>query len=170
MATRSNFTPEEWGRVLSSPMVVAMAITAADPSGLWGLLKESMSGGFAILEARQDAQANPLVRDVAQEFTTPEGRASSRAAMQARFTGKNISALQETAIAELKAVSAILDLKAPNDAAAFKTWLRHVAQKAAEAGTEGGFLGFGSVAVSDAEKAVLTEISAALSSSGAAPS
>jgi hypothetical protein len=90
--------------------------------------------------------------------------------MQARFTGKNISALQETAIAELKAVSAILDLKAPNDAAAFKTWLRHVAQEAAEAGTEGGFLGFGGVAVSDAEKAVLTEISAALSSSGAAPS
>ena len=53
-------------------------------------------------------------------------------------------------------------MKAPEDAAAFKVWLLQVAQKAAEAGTEGGFLGFGGVAVSDAEKATLAEISAAL--------
>ena len=50
MAGKTNFTPEEWGRVLASPLVAAMAITAADPSGLWGLLKESLSGGFAIME------------------------------------------------------------------------------------------------------------------------
>jgi len=37
-----------------------------------------------------------------------------------------------------------------------------VAQKAAEAGNEGGFLGFGGVAVSEAEKATLAEISTAL--------
>ena len=70
MAGKTNFTPEEWGRVLASPLVAAMAITAADPSGLWGLLKESLSGGFAILEARQDTNANPLVRDVARDFAT----------------------------------------------------------------------------------------------------
>jgi len=42
-------------------------------------------------------------------------------------------------------------------------WLQGVAQKAAEAGTEGGFLGFGGVAVSEAEKSTLSEISLALS-------
>jgi hypothetical protein len=162
MATRSNFTPEEWGRVLSSPMVVAMAITAADPGGLWGLLKESMSGGFAILEARQDSHASPLVRDVAHDFTTRDGRTALQAALQARFSGVKMDALKDTALAELAAVSAILDLKAPHDAAAFKSWLQDLAQKAAEAGTEGGFLGFGGVAVSAAEKAALTEISTAL--------
>ena len=46
--------------------------------------------------------------------------------------------------------------------ASFKAWLQAVAQKAAEAGTEGGFLGFGGVDVSDAQKATLGEISAAL--------
>ena len=61
MATKSNFTPDEWSRLLSSPMVAGMAITAADPSGVWGLLKEGMAGGWALLEARQNAQANPLV-------------------------------------------------------------------------------------------------------------
>jgi hypothetical protein len=61
MATKSNFTSEEWGKLLASPMVAGMAITAADPSGLWGLLKEGMAGGWALLEARQNTQANQLV-------------------------------------------------------------------------------------------------------------
>jgi hypothetical protein len=168
MASKMSFTPEEWGRVLSSPMVVGIAITAADPSGVWGLLKESMSGGWALLEARKDAQANPLVKDVAQDFTTPEGRNAARAALQVRFSDVKFDALKDVAIAELKAVSGILDIKSQKDAAAFKAWLQDVAQKAAEAGTEGGFLGFGGVAVSDAEKATLAEILAALRPSGTA--
>jgi len=45
---------------------------------------------------------------------------------------------------------------------------REVAQKAAEAGTEGGFLGFRDVAVSKSEKATLAEIAAAPSRSGPA--
>ena len=168
MATKKDFTAEEWGRLLASPMVAGMAITAADPSGVWGLLKEGMAGGWALLEARQNAQTDPLVRDVAQDFSTAEGRTVARTALQSRFTGLNMSALKDTAIAELRAVSGILDLKSPNDAAAFKSWLEGVAQKAAEAGTEGGFLGFGGVAISDAEKATLAEISTALRGSGIA--
>ena len=44
----------------------------------------------------------------------------------------------------------------------FKSWLRQVSQHVAEAAKEGGFLGIGGVAVSEAEKATLTEISSAL--------
>jgi len=39
MADKTSFTPEEWARVVASPLLVGMAITAADPSGV-GLLKE----------------------------------------------------------------------------------------------------------------------------------
>jgi hypothetical protein len=39
MADKSNFTKEEWALLLQSPMIAGMAITAADPSGLWGLLR-----------------------------------------------------------------------------------------------------------------------------------
>ena len=46
--------------------------------------------------------------------------------------------------------------KAPEDCEQpSKPWLWSVARKSAEAGKEGGFLGFGGVAVSDAEKATL---------------
>jgi hypothetical protein len=168
MATKANFSAEEWGKLLSSPMIAGMAITAADPSGVWGLLKEGMASGWALVEARQHAQTNPLVRAVAEDFATAEGRAAARSALQARFTNANLKGLKDAALTELKTISGIVDAKAPEDASAFKVWLQEVAQKAAEAGTEGGFLGFGGVAVSDSEKATLVEISTALRQTGTA--
>jgi hypothetical protein len=161
MAAKSDFTAEEWGKLLASPMIAGMAITAADPSGVWGLIKEGMAGGWALVEARQNAQT-PLVKAVAEDFATGDGRAAARAELQARFGKANLALIKGTALSELKAVSKILDAKAPIDAAAFRMWLQDVARKAAEAGTEGGFLGFGGVAVSDSEKATLSEISSAL--------
>ena len=70
--------------------------------------------------------------------------------------------MKRRAVEELRAVSSLLEAKAPNDAPAFKSWLREIAQKTAEAANEGGFLEVGGVAVSDAERATLAEISAAL--------
>lgn len=166
MANKTNFTAEEWGRLLAAPMVAGMAITAADPSGLWGLLKEGLAGGWALLEAKRDPGANALVRAVAEDFATGDGRTLARERVQAAFKDVKAGELKSRAVAELRAVAALVDRKAPQDAAAFKAWLRSVAQKAAEAGTEGGFLGFGGVAVSEAEKATLAEIAGAL---GTAP-
>lgn len=168
MATKSNFTPEEWSRLLSSPLVAGMAITAADPSGVWGLLKEGMAGGWALLEARQNTQANSLVRAIAEDFGTAEGRSAARTALQGKFSGTTFSAMKAAAISELRSVAEIIKAKAPEDAAAFQVWLQEVAQKAAEAGKEGGFLGFGGVAVSEAEKSTLAEISSALTTGMAA--
>jgi len=163
MATKANFTPEEWARLLASPMVAGMAITAADPSGLWGLLKEGLSGVQSIVEARQ--HPNALVKAVSDELATNEGARTARDAMSAHVTSGPLERLKAASLDELRAVAALLDTKAPaEDTAAFKAWLKEVAQKAAEAGTEGGFLGFGGVAVSDAEKATLAEIARALGS------
>ena len=53
----------------------------------------------------------------------------------------------QRSLAGLREVSAILDANAPSDAATFKTWLRGISQKVAEAAVEGGFLGFGGVQV-----------------------
>jgi hypothetical protein len=167
MAGKASFTPDEWARVVASPMVASMAITAADPSGLWGLLKEAMSGGWALVEARQNAQANPLAKAVADDITTSETRTAARDRVQSQFKGVQLGELKTKAIEELRAVSFLVDTKAPEDAAGFKAWLSQVAQKAAEAGNEGGFLGFGGVAVSDAERATLAEISTALGMQGA---
>jgi hypothetical protein len=168
MAGKMDFTPEEWARVVASPMVAGMAITAADPSGLWGLLKEAMSGGWALLEVKQNAGANPLAKAVADDMATSETRTAAREGLQQRFKGSSVTDAKGKAIEELRSVAALVDAKAPQDAAGFKAWLLAVAQKAAEAGSEGGFLGIGGVAVSDAEKATLAEIAAALGTPGTA--
>ena len=143
-------------------MVAGTAITAADPSGLWGLLKEGMAGGWALFEAKQNANVNPLVNAVAQDFAEGDARTLARDRVQAVFKDAQAADLKRRAVDELRSVATLLDAKAPQDAAAFKTWLRDIAQKAAEAANEGGFMGLGGVTVSDAEKATLAEISTAL--------
>ena len=44
MADKTSFTKDEWTLLLESPMIAGMAITAAEPSGLWGLLKSHLPG------------------------------------------------------------------------------------------------------------------------------
>ena len=68
----------------------------------------------------------------------------------------------QRSLANLKEVSAILNAKAPQDAAGFKAWLQAIGKNVAEASSESGFLGIGGVKVTDAEKATLVDISNAL--------
>jgi hypothetical protein len=77
-------------------------------------------------------------------------------------TGVSSTEIVHRSIAVLKEVSQLLDEKAPNDAAAFKTFLMGISQKVAEACSEGSFFGFGGTKVSDAERATLEDISKAL--------
>ena len=164
MASKADFTPDEWTKLLESPMMAGLAITAAEPSGLWGLLKESLSSGWALLEARTSGP-NELIKALATDFGTSEGRTAARDGVQARLSGSKPAEIRDKAIAALREAAAIVDAKAPAEADAFKEWLKQIAQKAAEASSEGGFLGFGGVQVSEAEKATLAEIASALGAS-----
>ena len=82
--------------------------------------------------------------------------------MRENFTEAKPADVVQGSISTLGEVSRLLDAKAPKDAAVFKAWLRGISQKVAEASKEGGFLGFGGVQVSDAEKATLADINKAL--------
>jgi hypothetical protein len=68
MADKTNFTKEEWTLLLESPMIAGMAVTAADPSGLWGLLKESFAGGTAFTQAITGANTNVFGKDRSHRF------------------------------------------------------------------------------------------------------
>ena len=166
MANKASFSPDEWTKVLQSVMMSGIAVTAAEPSGLWGTLKESMVAGHALLEAKSDAKSNELIKAVVADFESSEGRAAAREGLQATLTGSKPGEVKTKAVAAVRDAAALVDAKAPGDAAAFKTWLRHISQGVAEASTEGGFLGFGGVQVSEAEKATLAEISGALGLKG----
>ena len=163
MADKSSFTKEEWTQLLESPMMAGMAITAADPSGLLGLLKESFAGGNALAKAIADPGANALVKELAKDFSTSEARSAARDSLKAKFGKSQPAEVKTKSVEALRQVSGVLAAKAPGDAAAFKGWLRQISQATAEAASEGGgLLGFGGVQVSESEKATLAEISTAL--------
>jgi hypothetical protein len=165
MASKTTFTAEEWRRLLQSPMIAAMAVTAADPSGLWGTLKEGLAASSALAEAKADAGANELIRAVVADFESPEARTVARDGLREKFAGSKPEEMKASAVEELHEISGLLDAKAPEDATAFKSWLQAIAERVADASKEGGFLGFGGVQVSDAEKATLADIAGALSRS-----
>jgi len=162
MTDKSSFNKDEWALLLRSPMNAGMAITAAEPSGLFGLLKESFAGGAALAQVAADPNANPLIKAVVTDFQTSDGRAAAHDGLKAEFGNSKPAEIKSKAIDSLREVTALLAAKAPGDAAAFKGWLHQISQKTAEAASEGGGLFGGGVQVSDAEKATLSEISSAL--------
>jgi hypothetical protein len=160
MADKSNFSPDEWKLLLESVMVAGIAVSAAAPSGLWGLLKESFAEGNALMTAKLDPGTDALIKAVVADFETAEGRSTARDGLKEKFSKP--AEIKAKCIETLRQAGSVVDAKAPGDAAAFKGWLRQISQHVAEASKEGGFLGIGGVAVSEAEKATLTEISSAL--------
>ena len=98
-------------------MLAGMAVTAADPSGLFGLVKEGLAASRALAEAKTDAAANELIKAVVADFETSEGRDAARDGLKTRFAGAKAADVKPKAIAALREVAALLDAKAPEDAA-----------------------------------------------------
>jgi hypothetical protein len=137
MADKNSFTRDEWRLILESSMIAGIAITAAEPSGLWGTLKESLAGGSALAKATMESGANTRVKAVAGDFVASEDRSAARDGLQAKLTGSSPAAMKAKCIDALQQVSALLDAKAPADASAFKDWLRQISMHTAEAASEG---------------------------------
>ena len=85
MATKQNFTPEEWTKVLESTMVAGIAVAEAEPSGLWGTLREYFANTGALDATRLDPGANELIKAVIADFETSEGRSDVQKALDKRF-------------------------------------------------------------------------------------
>jgi hypothetical protein len=162
MTSKSAFSEAEWKTILASPMLVSTAVSMADPNGIWGVLQEGMASARALLDAKKDAGANELVKALVAEIETSEGREKAKQGLKGELTAKTPAEVKAQALVGLARVNQILAKASPSDAAAFKTWLTQIAERVAQSSTEGGFMGFGGVKVSDAEKASIGEISKAL--------
>ena len=160
MAAKTDFSPDEWKLLLESVMMAGIAVTAADPSGLWGTLKESFASARTMASGK--AGSSDLVKALVAEFETSEGRSIARDGVRDQLKGSNPAEITAKSIDTLRRASALLDAKAPGEAADVKAWLRQISANVAEASKEGGFLGFGGIEVSSSEKATLDEIDAAL--------
>jgi hypothetical protein len=152
MTSRADFTDDEWERLGRSPLVVAMAISIADPGGPIETLKESSAALKTLVEAARDGAFGSFVHEVAQDAAA---RARRRENPLGSFKPDRLNPRPDV-LSELRAVNALLAEKAsPDEHAEFREWLRTAAQRAALAAREGGFLGFGGEQVSEREQQML---------------
>ena len=145
MSTKSDFTEEEWSRIVRAPFVAGMAISLADPGGPVEATKETLA---TLKSATNPPSREQLLSEVALEIQAMAQRKQSPLAGY-RPTAEG-STWGEQVLEEL------------NEAAAFGRWLVSAAQAAADAAKEGGFLGFGAQQVSEREAAMLERVRAAV--------
>ena len=160
MVAKRDFTADEWTKLVESSMLASVAVTAAEPSGLWGILKEGFANASGLMAGKTGH--SELVQAIVADLSTSEGRSLAKDGLKEKVSGAKPADVVERSLAALREVSGILDSKGGSDAVEFKRWLYGNAQRVAEASTEGGFLGFGGVKVSEHEKATLDQIKTAL--------
>ena len=115
MADKTNFTPDEWKIILESVMMAGMAVSAAEPSGVFGLLKEGFAEGNALAQAKMDPGSNALVKAVVADFGTSEGRGTARDDLKQKISGSKPPEIKAKCIETLRQAAAVLDAKAPSD-------------------------------------------------------
>jgi hypothetical protein len=158
VATKADFTDEEWRRLGRAPLLAGLAITFADPGGALEALKESSAAVKAVIDARDTREHGPFVREVARDVAA---EVQARRNPLAGFQVSRRDAIDKI-LGELRDVNTLLEAKAsPEEADDFRDWVRIAAQGAAKAAKEGGFLGFGGQLVSEREQEMLDKLGAA---------
>jgi hypothetical protein len=157
MATREDFTTDEWATIYQSPTMAGLVVMTAGKSGPIQAVKEMFAVSKALLEAEQHGAGGNLVKAIVAAV-----KAGERPEAPAQQP-KSVEEVRARALDNLHKTAALVDAKGPaEEAQAFKRWLVDVGQKVAEASKEGGFLGFGGTQVTDDERAAVGELSAAL--------
>jgi hypothetical protein len=160
MTGKDAFTDEEWTRLERAPFVAGLAITLADPGGPIEAVKESMAALKTVQAAAQAGDSGDLVHEVAKSVVE---KAQQRQNPLADFKPRGAMAGEEI-LSELRAANELVGEKAtPEEATAYREWLKSAAQDAANAAKEGGFMGFKAERVSEGEQQMLDKLAEVLS-------
>jgi hypothetical protein len=155
MTSKADYTEEEWERLRRAPLVGGMAISIADPGGPIELAKETMASmRAAVTPPGQEELLVSVAQDLMAALQRKENPMSGFTVPNAALAGRQI-------LDELREVDQIVRGKATREEAeGFRRWMLSVAQAAADAAKEGGFLGFGAEQVSKGEQAMLEQLRA----------
>lgn len=157
MTHKAAFTPEEWTQLRILPSLVSGGVSAADPGGLIGAFKEATAGMKAMYESLQQSNIE-LMKALFEDHSRPD-MPDPKALLGEGARDQQIANFKAAVGAQIDQAMKLLDQKAlPAEALAYKQMLMQVAERAANAAKEGGFLGFGGVKVSEAEQSYLNEL------------
>jgi len=165
MSTKIDYSADEWTVLLTAPLMAALAVVAASPSGPLGVLRELFAVGKLVAETKtrlesRTGSSTELFRALVTDLASPDGRAHVDAA---GLRGLAPERLQARAIETCRTIATLLDRKVSADEAQeLKRWLVTIAQRTAEAVKEGGVMGFGGTRVSPAETTAIHDVARAL--------
>jgi hypothetical protein len=162
VATKADFTAQEWEVIRDLPQLVMLSVATAGSSGPIGSIKEAFAPLGAIIEAAKGH--DELLRTVCAREELKAAQESIRSSIKTGGDAKALRAqLQNAAAEKAAAANAILKQKgSAEDLQAFRQLITNIADRTANAAKEGSFLGFGGERVSEGERAVISRISQAL--------
>jgi len=162
MATQAAFTAEEWTLLRIVPSLVVGGVSAADPSGIFGAVKEAAAGMTEMIESLQQGSKLELMGAMLADKSIP-GMPDPKTLVGEGSREQQMANLKSAVLGRIREVATLVSRKAlPEEAQAYKQMIMSVAEKAANASKEGGFLGFGGVRVSSAEESFLNEVKSVL--------
>jgi hypothetical protein len=163
MANKEQFTAEEWNALRGTPHAVALAVAISGASGIVGSLKEAFSSSASLVEAMKGD--NELLRALCSRDEIGEAQKALRAGIpqieRTDFTTAK-EKMGAQALDKVREALAILERKSPSDVASYRTFVRGLGERVANAAKEGDFLGFGGERVSEGERQLLAGLDAAL--------
>ena len=152
MTRKGEFNADEWSTVVEGPLLAGARVIAA---GRGGTIRESIALGKVYAQARAQQDHSELLDDLV-----------SAPPVLDRNRIQSAGDISAAAAQGLRDALGILEGKAtPEEVAAYKRFVFALAEAAAKAHKEGGFLGVGGKQVSDEEQAALDEIAQLLDAS-----
>lgn len=162
MATKNDFSTNEWEILRNAPHLVVLAVAAAGASGLIGSIAEAVAPSGAFVEALKGS--NRLLHDVCEK---DQIKASIEAIKTMAHSIEDFSTIQSmirrAAIDQSRAAIDLLKQKSSHeDVVAYRDFILKIGNKVANAAKEGAFLGFGGERVSEPERTLLAELAEAV--------
>lgn len=149
MTKKADFNADEWTTVVEGPMLAGMRVVTADRGGT---IRESLAMGKVYAAARQAEDQSELLDELVASPPAVDPQKMKAAG--------DIAAASSDRLRE--ALRLLNEKGSAEETDSYKRFVLAVAQAAAEAHKEGGFIGIGGKQVSGEEQAALDEIKGVL--------
>lgn len=159
MTVKTDYSAEDWKRLIATPYYTTMFIVIADLNVTF--FKEITAMAQAVLATIQGTE-NELLKQIANDFSQKENQELIKPELDGLKDEKDPAALKQKLIDYVVAACNLVTGKDTEDGEVYRIWLLYLADATAKGSKEGGFLGIGAVRVSDQEQAALDELADAL--------
>jgi hypothetical protein len=113
MATKADFTADEWNQIQRAPFMAGLAVIAASPSGPFGVIKELFAVGKMLGEVKTQGASNEPIKALVADI---EAGAKDLSA-PAELKGKTPDQIKSYTIESCRQAAALIEKKAKPDEA-----------------------------------------------------